>query len=167
MSLCWGGISLSTYCKPNATFMQPFVFIQIGDILKPQIYLSCVFIAVMSICIVIFLLRPLPLRDFSQEDCVWWLEWDISIHRSYLEKPDDLHNGTYASHQKWIDDFTQIVSRIKKEPSKLTKAECIQLLRLAQSTHAGNDHTDYATVNWHARWFEAYGRIVQFMEDKR
>jgi hypothetical protein len=128
-------------------------------------FFVCLFAAVLLICIVAFQM-PSPLTDFSAKECIWWLEWDRDIHETYLYLPEDNDTGTWKSHQKWIDDFTEIISRIKKEPSKLTRDECIQLLYLAQSTHAGNPATDYRSVNWDARWFYAYSQIITYMKSQ-
>ena len=75
-------------------------------------------------------------------------------------------SGNAAFHLQWVYDFAEIIARVKKEPSKLTKDECIQLLYLAQSTHAGDTATDYSTVNWNARWFEAYTKIITYMKSQ-
>jgi hypothetical protein len=134
--------------------------------MKTTYFFACIFAAVLIIVIAI-LQFPSPLSEFDQEDCIWWLDWDREIHRSYLSLPEDTYGtGTWASHQQWVDDFTQIISRVKKEPCKLTKEECIQLLYKAQSTHAGDTATDYSTVNWNARWFEAYTKIITYMKSQ-
>jgi hypothetical protein len=132
--------------------------------MKTTTYMVLVFASVLLICVVA-LQMPSPLTDFTAEDCVWWLEWDKDIHESYLSLPEG-DTGTYKSHQQWISDFTQIIARIKKEPSKLTKDECIQLLYKAQSTHAGDSATDYNTVNWNSKWFFAYENIIKYMKSQ-
>lgn len=131
--------------------------------MKTSILMACVFASVLLICIVILQL-PSPLNDFTADDCVRWLQYDIAIHRDYLQKPS-LNNGNERSHQQWIDDFTEIIARIKREPSKLTKQECIELLLKAQSTHAGNTATDYSTVKHHWEWYNAYSQIIAYMKN--
>ena len=132
--------------------------------MKPQIYFVVLFTLLITFCIVI-LQFPSPLQDFGRADVIQWLEFDRDIHKEYLSKAEDFaHNGTYQSHQKWVDDFDQIIARARKEPCKLTKEECIQLLRLAQASHAGDNATDYDTIQWNYRWFETYEKIIRFME---
>jgi hypothetical protein len=133
--------------------------------MKNTYFFACLFAAVLLIVIAI-LQMPSPLSDFTQADCIWWLEWDRDIHETYIYLPEDNDTGTWKSHTQWVDDFTEIIARIKREPCKLSKEECIQLLYKAQASHAGSDATDYNTVNWNARWFEAYGKIITYLKSQ-
>ena len=133
--------------------------------MKTTTYMVLLFAAALLVCLVV-LQCPSPLSVYSQDDCVWWLKWDRGIHEDYLTYPENISIGTKESHQQWVNDFTEIIARIKKEPCKLTKEECIQLLYKAQASHAGSPATDYYTVHWNAQWFEAYGKIIQYMKSQ-
>jgi hypothetical protein len=134
--------------------------------LKPQIYFAVLFTLLLALSVVICLLQPMPLRDFTGMDCVWWLRYDQQIHREHLNDPPGV-DGSPASHQQWIDDFEQVINRIEHRPSKLTTAECIQLLYRAQSTHAGWNSTDYFIAKHHYEWWTAYANIIKYMESER
>jgi hypothetical protein len=131
--------------------------------LKPLIFLLVLFILALIIPLAAFLMQPSPIIPFDRAQAVWWLRYDQQIHTEWLSKPD-LHNGNRASHQKWIDDFEQIINRIEKRPSKLTTEQCIQLLRLAQASHVGDDSKDYAVIVWHWEWYTVYEKIIDYME---
>jgi hypothetical protein len=134
--------------------------------LKPTYFIMVLIVMAAIIPFVVFMLAPMPLREFTAYDCVWWLRYDQQIHREHLNDPPG-PEGTPASHQQWIDDFEQIISRIERLPCKLTKAECIELLYKAQSTHAGWNSTDYVTAKWHYDWYIVYQNIITYMEKER
>lgn len=134
--------------------------------MKPTIFISILVILLAVIPLIIFLLAPMPLREFNATDCVRWLRWDQQIHRDHLNDPSWV-DGTPASHQQWIDDFEQVICRIERLPSKLTTGECIDLLRKAQSTHAGWTSTEYAIMKWHYDWWVVYENIITYMKTAR
>jgi hypothetical protein len=131
--------------------------------LKPVSFIVILISLALIIPLAAFLFQPSPIMPFGSSDCVWWLRYDQQIHAEWLSKPD-LHNGNRESHQKWIDDFEQIINRIEKRPSKLTTDQCIQLLRLAQASHVGDDSNDYAVILWHWEWYNVYEKIIKYME---
>jgi hypothetical protein len=134
-----------------------------------------IIIAVFMVAILVVLLQPTPLKEpvlSEHEQAIKWLEIDIQIHKALLEQPEEIVyaapyivTGNYAYHQRWIDIFPEIINYINHVPSKYTKQECVELLKEAQSTHAGIVSCDYAVLKWHYDWFQNYDKIIKHVEN--
>lgn len=142
--------------------------------MKPFTFIALIIIAVFTILGVVLVLQPTPLQEpvLSEHDqAIAWLEEDIQIHREFLAKPEEIIyappytiTGNYEYHQRWIDNFTEIIKYINREPNDYTKQGCINLLKTAQATHAGIVSCDYAVLKWHYDWFERYNTIIAHIE---
>jgi hypothetical protein len=78
-----------------------------------------------------------------------------------------INTGSHKFHKEWADNFGEIIKFIKREPSKYTKEECLELLGEAQSTHAGITSCDTAVIQWNYDWFERYETIIKYVETIR
>jgi hypothetical protein len=105
-----------------------------------------------------------PDTGMPKNEVIYWLKVDRDIHVSYLEKPDNLITGNYAWHRMWVDRFDQIINYINGDSTPLSGAEAIQLINLAQSTHAGIATTNYYEAKHHYDWWQRYEKIKEFLK---
>lgn len=142
--------------------------------MTPLQFIVTVIIAACTILGVVLVLQPTPIQEppLSEHDqAIMWLEEDIKIHQGYLEQPEEIVyappyviTGNYAYHQRWIDNFTEVIKYINREPNDYTKQGCIEVLKAAQATHAGIISCDYTVLKWHYDWFERYNIIISHIE---
>ena len=136
---------------------------------------AIVFMSMFAIAGVAILQQPTPLKETltPHEQAVAWLQLDIAIHQSFLEIPEHpeyappyINTGNHKFHQKWIDNFTEILKFINNKPSKYSKEECLALLAEAQATHAEVASCDYAVLLWNYEWFERYSKIISYIKTR-
>ena len=135
-------------------------------------FFTTLFFGVFILAGMAIMMNPTPLREPIQDQAVRWLTQDRDIHLSFLEKPElpeyaapYINTGTHAFHKQWADDLTEVINFIDRKPSKYTRAQCIEVLKRAQSTHAGVTNYDYATAKWNYEWFERYDIIINYLKE--
>lgn len=121
--------------------------------------LTIVTVGMIMIWIVAFMAMPAPLA-FNQGDVVFWLKEDIKVHERFMAQDP-------VEHQMWINNFTQVINYVNGGSSPLTRTTALDIINLAQSTHAGNVNTNYYVMKWHYEWFKRYEKIKDFIKNQR
>ena len=137
-------------------------------------FFMILFVSMLSLVGVVLIQQPTPLRDVltPHEQAIAWIELDREIHISFLKIPEQpeyaypyVNTGNHKFHKEWVDNYTEVLKLMKNQPSKYTKEECIEILKKAQSTHAGVVSCDYAVLQWNYEWFERYEKIIAHIKN--